>query len=86
MYSLDSVWPDPADDEVNIAFTRKAWDETRKFSQEGRLYLNFAGHGEDGEALVKDAYGKNYARLARIKAQYDPDNLFRFNQNIRPAA
>jgi FAD/FMN-containing dehydrogenase len=86
MYSIDSVWPDPADDERNIAFTRKAWEETRKFSQEGRLYLNFAGHGEDGEALVKDAYGKNYARLARIKAQYDPQNLFRFNQNIRPAA
>jgi FAD/FMN-containing dehydrogenase len=86
MYSLDSVWPDPADDETNIAFTRKAWEETRKYAQDGRLYLNFAGHGEDGEALVKDAYGKNYARLAAIKAKYDPDNLFRFNQNIRPAA
>ncbi|MDH3669418.1 MAG: FAD-binding oxidoreductase [Paracoccaceae bacterium] len=85
MYSLDSVWPDPADDEANIAFTRKAWEETRNFSQEGRLYLNFAGHGEDGEALVKDAYGKNYAKLAAIKAKYDPENLFRFNQNIRPA-
>jgi len=85
MYSIDSVWPDPADDERNIAWTRKAWEETRAFSQEGRLYLNFAGHGEDGEALVKDAYGKNYARLARIKAKYDPQNLFRFNQNIRPA-
>jgi len=85
MYSLDSVWSDAADDARNIAWTRKAWDATRKFSQEGRLYLNFAGHGEDGEALVRDAYGRNYARLAAIKAQYDPQNLFRFNQNIRPA-
>ncbi len=85
MYSIDSVWPDPADDEANIGWTRKAWEETRSFSQEGRLYLNFAGHGEDGEALVKDAYGKNYARLAAIKARYDPQNMFRFNQNIRPA-
>jgi FAD/FMN-containing dehydrogenase len=86
MYSIDSVWPDPADDEANISWTRKAWEETRKYSLEGRLYLNFAGHGEDGEALVKDAYGKNYARLAKIKAKYDPGNMFRFNQNIRPAA
>jgi hypothetical protein len=86
MYSLDSVWPNPADDEANITWTRKAWDTTRKYSLEGRLYLNFAGHGEDGEALVKDAYGKNYARLAAIKAKYDPGNMFRFNQNIRPAA
>jgi FAD/FMN-containing dehydrogenase len=86
MYSLDSVWPNPADDEANISWTRKAWDETRQYSLEGRLYLNFAGHGEDGEALVKDAYGKNYARLAAIKAKYDPGNMFRFNQNIRPAA
>jgi hypothetical protein len=86
MYSIDSVWADPADDEANIGWTRKVWEETRHYSQEGRLYLNFAGHGEDGESLVKDAYGKTYTRLAAIKAKYDPDNLFRFNQNIRPAA
>jgi len=86
MYSIDSVWPDPADDEANIAFTRKVWEETRQYSLEGRLYLNFAGHGEDNDALVKDAYGKNYARLAAIKAKFDPGNIFRFNQNIRPAA
>jgi len=84
MYSLDSTWNDATEDEANIAWTRNAWEAARKYSQEGRLYLNFAGHGEDGVALVKDAYGKNYARLAAIKAKYDPDNLFRFNQNIQP--
>jgi FAD/FMN-containing dehydrogenase len=86
MYSIDSVWTDAADDEANIGWTRKVWENIRPHSQDGRLYLNFAGHGEDGEALVKDAYGKNYARLAAIKAKYDPGNRFRFNQNIRPAA
>jgi FAD/FMN-containing dehydrogenase len=84
MYSIDSVWPDAADDERNIAFTRTAWDDTRKSSQRGRLYLNFAGHGEDNESLVRDAFGRNYARLAAIKAKYDPGNMFRFNQNIVP--
>jgi FAD/FMN-containing dehydrogenase len=86
MYSIDSVWTDPAEDARNIAWTRKVWEATRSHSLNGRLYLNFAGHGEDGEALVKDAYGKNYARLAAIKAKYDTGNRFRFNQNIRPAA
>lgn len=85
MYSIDSVWSDPADDRTNIDWTRRAWEETRKYSQEGRLYLSFAGHGEDGEKLVQEAYGRNYARLAEVKAKYDPSNLFRFNQNIRPA-
>jgi len=86
MYSLDCMWTDPADDETNIAWTRRAWGASRKHSLEGRLYLNFAGHGEDGEALVQEAYGRNYTRLAEIKAKYDPGNLFRFNQNIRPTA
>jgi FAD/FMN-containing dehydrogenase len=50
----------------------------------GRLYLNFPGHGE-GENLVRDAFGAQaYARLQTIKREYDPDNLFRMNQNIPP--
>jgi FAD/FMN-containing dehydrogenase len=84
MYSVDSVWNEAAEDEANIAWTRKVWEQSREYSLEGRLYLNFAGHGEDGVDLVKDAYGKNYTRLAAIKAKYDPENLFRFNQNIQP--
>lgn len=84
MYSIDSIWNKAEEDEANIAWTRSVWEKAREFSHDGRLYLNFAGHGEDGEALVKDAYGKNYARLAEVKAKYDPGNLFRFNQNIMP--
>ena len=86
MYSIDSIWSDPADDETNVSWTREVWEKTRRHSHEGRLYLNFAGHGEDGEALVKDAYGKSYARLAALKAEYDPTNLFCMNQNIKPKA
>ena len=85
MYSIDSVWAGPADDEANIGWTREVWEQIRKYSQENRLYLNFAGFGEEGEALVKDAYGETYTRLAAIKARYDPDNMFRYNQNINPA-
>lgn len=86
VYSLDCMRTDPGCDAANIAWTRAAWERARRFSDKGRIYLNFAGHGEDGEALVRDSYGPNHARLAEIKARYDPENLFRFNQNIQPAA
>ena len=50
----------------------------------GSTYLNFPGLGEEGEALVAQAYGVNYERLVAIKRKYDPGNLLRLNQNINP--
>jgi hypothetical protein len=50
----------------------------------GRGYLNFAGLPEDGDGMARATYGPNYPRLAEIKAKYDPSNLFRLNQNIKP--
>jgi hypothetical protein len=41
---------------------------------------------DEGESMVQAAYRDNYARLAHIKATYDPDNLFHINQNIKPEA
>ena len=52
----------------------------------GSLYLNFAGFGEEKEAMLRDAYGQNYDRLVALKTRYDPGNLFRMNLNIPPAA
>ena len=86
MYSLDGIWTEPADDQANMSWVQEAWERARTYSHEGRVYLNFPGHGEDGEALVRQSYGRNYGRLAQIKAKYDPRNVFRFNQNILPAA
>jgi FAD/FMN-containing dehydrogenase len=48
----------------------------------GSVYVNFMP--EDESDRVETAYGANYRRLAEIKRHYDPDNLFRMNQNIRP--
>jgi len=86
MFSIDSIWSAPQDDAANIAWTREYWERLKPYSDQGRIYLNFAGHGEDSENLVRRSYGANFKRLAAIKHQYDPGNLFRFNQNIPPAA
>jgi FAD/FMN-containing dehydrogenase len=85
MLSIDSTWHDPADDQTNIGYTRAFWDAAVPFSN-GQTYFNFPGLLEDGDAAVGSSYGSNHPRLARIKAAYDPDNRFRLNQNIRPAA
>ncbi len=86
MLSIDSTWDDPADDARNIAWTRDHWDAAHRFSRGGKTYFGFAGLLEEGEAAVRASYGDNHARLARIKAAYDPDNVLRRNQNIRPAS
>ncbi len=83
MLSIDSIWSKPQDDAANIAWTREFWSHMQRHSN-GRLYLNFPGHGE-GENLVRDAFGRDaYERLATVKKKYDPANLFRMNQNILP--
>ena len=85
MLSVDSTWHDPAGDAANIAYTRAFLDAAHPFSG-GKTYFNFPGLLEEGDAAVRTSYGANHERLARIEAAYDPDNRFRLNQNIRPAA
>lgn len=85
MYSVDGVWADAADDAANIAWAQDSWLSAQPYGDEDRIYLNFPGHGEDA-ALTRRAFGRNYERLAAIKAKYDPGNMFRFNQNIPPAS
>jgi FAD/FMN-containing dehydrogenase len=85
MASFDAVWDNPADDARCIDWSRASWAALRPHSDGGQ-YVNFPGLGEDGEAQVRAAYGGNYERLIATKTKYDPDNLFRFNLNITPAA
>ena len=85
MVSFDSIWGAPEDDATNIAWTRAFWERTAPWAAGGRIYLNFAGLGEDGADLVRRSYGANFERLRAIKRAYDPENVFRFNQNIEPA-
>ena len=75
------LWEDAADDERNIAYGRR-WREVLAPYRTGATYLNFTG--EEGTDRVRAAYGPHYERLARVKAGWDPNNVFRATGNVRP--
>jgi len=77
------VDPDPANADAIKSWTIDYYEAVHPYSMGGG-YVNFMM--DEGQERVQATYKGNYERLARIKAAYDPDNLFRVNQNIRPAA
>jgi FAD/FMN-containing dehydrogenase len=80
---IAGIWDDPAENEANIQWVRDYYDAIHPFSGTEGGYVNFMS---DDDAHRSEAnYGANYERLVAVKAKYDPDNLFRVNQNIVPA-
>jgi hypothetical protein len=77
-----SQWRDAAESEENVSWARGFWRALQSFAGDG-VYVNDLG--PDDEDRVRMAYGANYPRLALLKRQYDPNNLFRLNPNIKPA-
>jgi FAD/FMN-containing dehydrogenase len=75
-------WENPADDERCISWARDFFNATAPFASAG-VYVNFMTADEADR--VRSAYGTNYDRLVQVKRKYDPNNLFRMNQNIAPA-
>ena len=85
-YHLDiiSAWLDPIDDQKHSRWTRELSGACKPFAS-GGVYVNSLG--EEGEDRVREAYGTDtYERLVTLKKKYDPRNLFRLNQNIKPTA
>jgi FAD/FMN-containing dehydrogenase len=85
----DSTWaqvivgvdPDPANNDRIMAWAKEYWEALHRYSA-GGAYVNFMM--DEGEDRVKATYRDNYVRLVAIKNKYDPTNLFRVNQNIKP--
>ncbi len=75
-------WIDPGETTACTLWTRQSYDAMKPFMSKSR-YSNYLG--DDEKDAMADAYGPNYARLRKIKAKYDPDNIFHLNQNILPA-
>jgi FAD/FMN-containing dehydrogenase len=80
---FNATWPPGAPSDPHVAWARGAWERIRPYSTGGN-YVNFQ-LAEDDSTRTAAAYGNNYQRLQRVKATYDPDNLFRVNRNIPPA-
>jgi FAD/FMN-containing dehydrogenase len=82
LINIPATWRDAADDECEIAWARATYAAVKPYLSEGN-YVNFMGDDEDDTAA--GAYGRTIERLRQIKSVYDPDNVFRLNQNIQPA-
>ena len=84
VFNVQGAWEEAAEDRRHVDWVRDFWSAMRPFSS-GGTYVNFLTEDAE-EERVRAAYGPRiYHGLARIKARHDPDNLFRSNQNIRPA-
>jgi len=82
--NITAAWDKKEEDPAHVEWARSTWRDMRRFST-GGTYVNFLTEEETGERVAA-AYGKNLARLAEIKARWDPTNLFRTNKNVVPAA
>jgi hypothetical protein len=82
-YELDIVgtWSTPAEKASAVSWVLATRDNLQPFAH--AVYVNQLG--ETSDQLVKAAYGPNYARLVEVKRKYDPTNVLRLNQNIRPS-
>ena len=80
---IAGIDPDPAKAVALMTWGRNYWKAVHPFNM-GGAYINFM-MDDEAQGRVQASYGENYGRLTTIKAKYDPDNLFRVNQNIPPA-
>jgi FAD/FMN-containing dehydrogenase len=79
-----SSWVDPAADGMNIGWTRALAEAMQPFSSGGAYITQMGVEAEEGADRIKDAFGPNYEQLVALKNKYDPTNLFRHNQNVKP--
>lgn len=80
--NIPGSWEKADDDKQNIEWVRNAWSDMKSFSTGGN-YINFQTEDE-GNDRINSALGTGIQRLAKIKAKWDPQNVFRMNRNIKP--
>jgi hypothetical protein len=83
LLGVEANWENPREDERNIAWARECVEDMQRFSG-GAQYLNFPGFLEGGDKTLQATFGDKHERLVALKNNYDPSNVFRLNQNIKP--
>jgi hypothetical protein len=85
-YFCLTMWMDPAEDDRNVAWTRGFAEAMRTFAMGTAAFPNFI-EADEGIGRLRATYGDDkYERLVELKSKWDPENVFRLNQNIAPAA
>jgi FAD/FMN-containing dehydrogenase len=80
---ITGVWMDPETTEANVSWVRETYDALAPFAV-SRRWLNYLPAEEADDPGLRAAFGLNYERLVELKTQYDPNNLFHLNANIKP--
>jgi FAD/FMN-containing dehydrogenase len=83
VFNIAGSWEKPSDDKLNVEWARDAWNDMKAFST-GGTYINFLTEDE-GPERIEAALRGQLQRLAKVKAKWDPENMFRTNRNIKPA-
>ena len=78
---IAAIWSDPAEQDDHIEWAKSFWEAMQPYST-GEVYVNYLS--DEGEERVRSAYGHQWERLVELKRAYDPQNVFRANQNIAP--
>jgi FAD/FMN-containing dehydrogenase len=82
LFAAGARWSGPDGRDRHVAWARDLWSDLHRLAD--GVYVNFLG--EEGDERVREAYGKRtYQRLVTLKDHWDPDNVFRVNQNITPS-
>jgi hypothetical protein len=84
MLSVDGNWTEPQDADRVISWTRDFIEAAARLPGAGGAYLNFSGDAPTDTEAVRSQFGANVERLTEVKRTYDPGNMFRVNNNIRP--
>ncbi len=84
MLSFDGMTYDPANFDAMRGWVRESFEAAGALDGAGGAYLNFSADEAGEQAVVEQQFGGNLARLKQVKRAYDPDNLFRVNNNITP--
>ena len=79
---ITAEWNSDSTREKSVQWVRRVWSGVQPHTR--GAYVN--GLEDEGETRVRSAYGENYTRLAKIKKRYDPNNTYRFNQNVKPSS